>query len=181
MNSRTLLFLAIFLGGMLSAQPLKEYRFGVPFNISYPTNYIKVYDLNDVAAAQFSNVVNDKYSVVIQAERENLTFYQVTFSDIKEAAEFYSKNITAGLVDDITLKKTLPKQMVINNNQASETTIEGKFLDEESKTSTMLFYHITIVETAGYYYQIISWCNLKDKDKNVEEFRKIAKSFKEIT
>lgn len=180
MKVKIVFFIAFLLSGILSAQQMNEYQFGAPFTISYPIGYVKSYDLNDVAAAQFSSPINEKYSIVIQTEKDNLTFFQVAFSNLAEAGDYYSKSIKDGLKDDNSLKYTKPKELTINGQNAVESTIEGSFSDDESGFSTELFYHTTIVETAKHYYQIISWCALKDKNNNLEEFRKIAKSFQEI-
>lgn len=179
MNSKTLLVVVILFSGIFSAQQMKEYNFGKPFQISYPAGYVKNYDLNDVAAAQFSSPVNEKYSIVIQTEKDHLTFYQLEFSDLVEAGAYYSKTIKDGLTDDASLKYVSPKEIKINGHNAVESTIEGSFTDEESGLTTKLFYNVTIVETNNHYYQIISWCAAKDKKKYEEEFRKIASSFKE--
>lgn len=179
MNSKTLLVVVILFSGIFSAQQMKEYNFGKPFQISYPAGYVKSYDLNDVAAAQFSSPVNEKYSIVIQTEKDHLTFYQLEFSDLVEAGAYYSKTIKDGLTDDASLKYVSPKEIKINGHNAVESTIEGSFTDEESGLTTKLFYDVTIVETNNHYYQIISWCAAKDKKKYEEEFRKIASSFKE--
>lgn len=179
MQSKTILFIAIFFSSIFSAQQMKEYSFGLPFKISYPTGYVKSYDLNDVAAAQFSSPINEKYSVVIQTEKDHLTFFQLAFADLVEAGDYYSKTIKEGLIDDASLKYGSPKEIMINGQNAVESTIEGSFTDGESGLTTKLFYNITIVETPNHYYQIISWCAAKDKNKNLEEFRKIASSFKE--
>ena len=179
MNSKTLLFVALLFSGVFSAQQMKEYNFGKPFQISYPAGYVKSYDLNDVAAAQFSSPVNEKYSIIIQTEKDQLTFYQLEFSDLVEAGSYYSKTIKDGLNDDASLKYFTPKEIKINGHNAVESTIEGSFTDEESGLTTKLFYNVTIVETNNHYYQIISWCAAKDKKKYEEEFRKIASSFKE--
>lgn len=179
MKSKTLLFVALLLSGIFSAQQMKEYNFGKPFQISYPAGYVKSYDLNDVAAAQFSSPVNEKYSILIQTEKDHLTFYQLEFSDLVEAGSYYSKTIKDGLNDDASLKYVSPKEIKINGHNAVESTIEGSFTDEESGLTTKLFYNVTIVETNNHYYQIISWCAVKDKKKYEEEFRKIASSFKE--
>lgn len=179
MKSKTLLFVALLLSGIFSAQQMKEYNFGKPFQISYPAGYVKSYDLNDVAAAQFSSPVNEKYSILIQTEKDHLAFYQLEFSDLVEAGSYYSKTIKDGLNDDASLKYFSPKEIKINGHNAVESTIEGSFTDEESGLTTKLFYNVTIVETNNHYYQIISWCAAKDKKKYEEEFRKIASSFKE--
>lgn len=179
MNSKTLLVVVILFSGIFSGQQMKEYNFGKPFQISYPAGYVKSYDLNDVAAAQFSSPVNEKYSIVIQTEKDHLTFYQLEFSDLVQAGSYYSKTIKDGLNDDASLKYFSPKEIKINGHNAVESTIEGSFTDEESGLTTKLFYDVTIVETNNHYYQIISWCAAKDKKKYEEEFRKIASSFKE--
>lgn len=180
MKAKIVFFIALLFSGIFSAQQMNEYQFGAPFTISYPIGYVKSYDLNDVASAQFSSPINEKYSIVIQTEKDNLTFFQVAFSNLEEAGDYYSKTIRDGLKDDNSLKYIKPKELTINGQNAVESLVEGAFSDDESDLATKLFYHITIVETAKQYYQIISWCALKDKNKNLEEFRKIAKSFKEI-
>lgn len=179
MKSKMLLFFAILICSIFSAQQMKEYNFGEPFKISYPAGYVKSYDLNDVAAAQFSSPVNEKYSIVIQTEKNHLAFYQLAFTDLVEAGAYYSKTIKDGLIDDASLNYVSPKGIKMNGHNAVESTIEGSFVDEESGLTTKLFYNVTIVETVNHYYQIISWCAAKDKDKNLVEFRKIASSFKE--
>ena len=180
MKAKTILLVALLLSGLYSSQQMNDYQFGAPFAISYPIGYVKSYDLNDVAAAQFSNPVNEKYSVVIQTEKDNLTFFQLAFSNLVEAGDYYSKAIKEGLVADNSLKYNSPKEISINGLKAVESTVEGSFIDGESGLSMQLFYHITIIEAAKHYYQIISWSTSKDKSKNLEEFRKIANSFKEI-
>ena len=54
MKTKLLFLTALFLSLTFSAQQMKEYKFGEPFNISLPANYLKSYDLNDVAVAQLS-------------------------------------------------------------------------------------------------------------------------------
>ena len=88
MKTSTLLFLAVFFSSIFSAQQMKEYKFGTPITMSYPVGYVKVYDLNDVAVAQFTNAVDSKYAIVLQTEKDNLTFVQVEFANIKEAGNY---------------------------------------------------------------------------------------------
>lgn len=180
MKKITLLFLLIFLSISFSAQKMTEYTFGTPFTMSFPVGYVKVYDLNDVAAAQFTNAVDDKYAIVVQTEKDNLTFVQVKFANISEAGNFYFKNIKDGLEDDSYKKQSAPKEITINGYKAVESTIEGSIMDDETQTSTQLFYYFAVVETPKNYYQILLWSDLKDKNKNLEEFRKIANTFKEF-
>ena len=72
------------------AQNLKKYTIGKPIEISLPGNYVKSYDLNEVAIAQFKNPVKDKYVLVIQTEKDHLFSEQISFQNISEACEYYS-------------------------------------------------------------------------------------------
>lgn len=179
MKKFAFLFLILFFADPFSAQKMTEYKFGTPFTMSYPVGYLKVYNLNDVAAAQFTNAVDGKYAIVVQTEKDNLTFVQVAFANISEAGNFYFKNIKDGLEDDSHKKQSVAKEITINGYKAVESTIEGSIMDDETQTSTQLFYYFAVVETSKNYYQILLWSELKDKDKNLEEFRKIANTFKE--
>lgn len=180
MKKFTFLFFLVFLSMSFSAQKMTEYKFGTPFNISFPVGYVKVYDLNLVAAAQFTNAVADKYAIVVQTEKDNLTFVQVEFANISEAGNFYFKNLKDGLEEDSFKIQSAPKEITINGYNAVESIIEGTLNDTESGTSTQLFYYFAIVETPKNYYQILMWSDVKNKNKYLEEFRKIANTFKEL-
>ena len=158
---------------------MTDYNFGKPFSISYPTDYSKVYDLNEVASAQFSNEQLGKYSIVIQTEKENLKFANVTYTNIVNAGQSFANNLKAGLVDDAYLKLSDTKEITINNYKASESTVQGTYAGGEIGASAELFYYLAVVETQNHYYQILLWCNKSDKDKYVQEFKNIAKTFKE--
>lgn len=180
MKKFAIFLLLVFFAIPFSAQKMTEYQFGTPFTMSFPVGYVKVYDLNDVAAAQFTNAVENKYAIVVQTEKDNLNFVQIAFANITDAGNFYFKNIKDGLEDDSFKKQSTPKEISINGYKAVESTIEGTLIDDESETSTQLFYYFAVVETTNNYYQILLWSDLKNKNKNVEEFRKIANTFKEV-
>ncbi|UFK96990.1 hypothetical protein [Kaistella faecalis] len=175
-----LAIISVLLFGVFSAQQMKEYKVGTPVKIAVPSNYVKSYNLNDFAIAQFSNAVNEKYVVVIQTEKEHLNSVQVSFADIAEAGNYYVKSLFDGLAENGKKTVSAPKKMKIGNNDAAELLVQGTFIDEEDHTETDLFYHLTVVETPAYYYQIISWSQLKDRNKNLSEFMNIAKSFAEL-
>lgn len=178
MKIKFLLLTVILVSALFPAQEIKEYRFGEPFIISLPKNYVKSYDLNDVAVAQFTNAFQEKYFVIIATEREHFEAVKVSFSNIAEAGEYYLNSLKNGLLDDQTLKIIKVQNVKDHNYPAADLTVEGTLYDAETQLSVQLFYHLTVVETPTSYYQLLSWCNLKDKNKNIDEFRKIAKSFK---
>ncbi|MEC5157728.1 hypothetical protein [Chryseobacterium sp. MP_3.2] len=176
---KNFILIALFFSATFSAQQMTEYGFGVPYTISYPAGYMKTYDLNDYAASQFTNAVHGKHSVIIDVEKDNLTFAKVNFVNIKEAGQYYTDMINGGLIEDQYFKNSKVKEILINGLQAAEVSIEGTMQDEEDKEiSVQLFYLLTLVESKDHYFQILSWCNLKDKNKNLEEFRKISQTFK---
>ena len=179
MKKFTFLFLLFLVSISVSAQKMEEYKFGTPFTMSFPIGYMKVYDLNDVAIAQFTNTIANKYAIVVQTEKDNLTFVQIAFPTIEDAGNYYFKNILDGLEDDSIKKLSAQKIITINGYKAIESVIEGTMIDAETETSTALFYYFAVVETPKNYYQILLWSDLKDKSKNLEEFKKIANTFKE--
>ena len=161
------------------AQNLKKYTIGKPIEISLPGNYVKSYDLNEVAIAQFKNPVKDKYVLVIQTEKDHLFSVQISFQNISEACEYYSKSVTNSLDKNEERKEGKISAKKINGFESAERTIEGVFIDEETGEKADLFYLLTVVETPDYYYQILSWSLSKDKKESLEEFQNIVSSFKE--
>ena len=175
-----LAFIISLLFGMFSAQQIKEYKFGAPIKISVPSTYVKSYDLNDFAIAQFTNAVNEKYVVVIQTEKDHLTSVQVSFVDTADAGSYYAKSLSDGLSENGKKSVSPPKKVKIGSYEAAELMVQGTMHDEEANTEADLFYHLTVVETPAHYYQIISWSALKDRNKNLNEFMNIANSFAEL-
>lgn len=178
---KTILSFALFAATTLSAQNLKEIVVGHPFKITYPSNYVKTYDLNDTASLQIMNAVQEKFTIIIQDDREALDALKVIFNNNEEALTYYSKEMIDGL-DNNNSKKISPiKNYKINDNDLSEISIEGQMKDEESNEVINFFYLFTVIKTPTNYYQIVSWTRLENRNKYEEEFRNIAKSFKEIS
>ena len=69
---KTVFLIALLIFGIFSSQEWKEVTIGSPFKISYPTNYVKTYDLNADASLQIMNAIKEKYTIIIQDDREAL-------------------------------------------------------------------------------------------------------------
>lgn len=161
------------------SQEYKQVKVGQSFNFSYPISYNKVFDLNDSASLQLSNIVQNKYCIIIQDEKEGLSQNKINFSGIEEAMNFYSKNLINSLIDNPNKKISDFKSVTVNGYNAGEILIEGDVYDEEIKKNLTLFYLYSVIETDKFYYQIFSWCLKDKKDTYLNEFRKMANSFKE--
>ena len=57
---KTVFLIALRIFGIFSSQEWKEVTIGSPFKISYPTNYVKTYDLNADASLQIMNAIKEK-------------------------------------------------------------------------------------------------------------------------
>ena len=58
--------------------------------------------------------------------------------------------------------------------------MEAIVFDEALSKDIPTFYLFTVIETAEYYYQILSWTPATNKQKFATEFKNIALSFKEV-
>lgn len=164
---------------VLFSQEFKQVKVGQTFNLSYPSSYSKVFNLNESASIQLSNIVQDKYLIVIQEEKEALKSLQVNFANIDEAAEFYSKNIISSIPENKNKKISSYRHFKINGYNATELTIDGDVeVDEDGKFLTIA-YKFVLAETPNYYYQFLFWSDVNKREKYNEEFEKILSSFKE--
>ena len=176
----TVFLIALLIFGIFSSQEWKEVTIGSPFKISYPTNYVKTYDLNADASLQIMNAIKEKYTIIIQDDREALKDLKLEFTDSEEALAYYAKNIIEGLKDNDKKKASKIKNFKIGDYNASEMAIEGQTSDDETGELMNIFYFYTVIKTPNNYYQILSWSKLEDRQKYEDEFRDIAKSFKEL-
>ena len=141
---------------------------------------MKTYDLNADASLQIMNAIKEKYTIIIQDDREALKDLKLEFSDSEEALAYYAKNIIEGLKDNDKKKASKIKNFKIGDYNASEMAIEGQTSDDETGELMNIFYFYTVIKTPNNYYQILSWSKLEDRQKYEDEFRDIAKSFKEL-
>mgnify|MGYP003591033411 FL=1 len=171
------IFTTLLLTGFVFGQELKPTTAGQKISVSYPSSYVKSWDLHDDAMLQMSNSAAEKYNIIIQDEKAGLQAYQLAFDNMEEAIKFYSKGLVEGLEKSKTSKISTHK---IGNNNIAEMTIEGFNFNEETEEKTKIFYLLTLVETPSYYYQILSWTLWEYKDKYLNEFKNIASTFKEV-
>ncbi|GGP04738.1 hypothetical protein GCM10010992_18380 [Cloacibacterium rupense] len=180
MKKKFTLLAFLMISGFLFSQQIKEEIVGNPFKISYPSNYVKTYDLNDSASLQIMNGIQEKFTIIIQDNIEALDALKMNFASTEEAINFYAKELISGLEENNLKKISAPKNFLINGYNSTEITIEGQTTDGETKEKIEFFYLYTVIKTPYNYYQILSWSSLDNKKQFEEEFRNIAKSFKEI-
>lgn len=176
---RKLIISIVLLTVSFSFAQTSTIRVGQTFTVDYPNSFVRTYDLNESASLQMINLALGKFSIIIQDEKASLDHFKIKFGNLEEALDFYIKNLVASMEEGSTKKSGL-KTLKINNYNTIEMELEGALKDEETSELSKIFYHFSIVETPNYYYQILSWSSQENKSKYIEEFRKIAGSFKEV-
>ena len=174
---KIILLFGIVLGTVAFGQSTTTLRAGRAVSVSFPSSYEKVFHLNLDAMLQMMNVENEKYTIIIQDEKEGFNYFGVKFENINEAIDFFTKNLIENLKD---VKKSEVKIRRIGNYNAAEIIIEATDVAEDTNEEIKLAYVYTLIESPDFYYQVMSWTLVENKDKYLEEFRNIANSFKEL-
>lgn len=155
-----------------SAQTFKQYTVGHPVTISLPEYMIRTIGINEAAMFQYKNEVKEVYGFVIEDNKEEMAMADITFSSIGEVYEDFIKDFIEG------------EQQVKQGNPISQVKGTTKFLEADvsfydTTAKAEVYYLIGIVETKTSFYKVISYCELANKAKFKEDFRKIIYSLKD--
>jgi hypothetical protein len=124
-----------------------------------------------VATLQYMNSEKEAYIIVIEDAKDLLEEQKIPFSDTEE---FLSSFLTDFHKNDKNRVVSPPTKFVSNNNKHSQ--VEMTWENAEQVKFYML---ITVVETPGYFYKILTWTVAENKELLKKDFLRIAGSLKD--
>ena len=168
----TSLLSVLFLAQTISAQTMKPYKVGHPFTISIPDYMTRTVGINESSSFQYKNTVKDVYGFVIIDDKESLKLAEISFTSINEFYEDFIKDFVEG---EEKVKQSKP----ISSQQGAIKFLEADVSYYDKDAETEIYYLMGVVETDKAYYKVLSYCELENKAKFKEDFRKILYSLKD--
>lgn len=163
----------LFTGTTAIAQTVqKEYKVGHVFTVSLPGYMNKTTGLNSSSAIQFKSSIKDVYGFIIEDGKEELRLAEINFTSVND---FYENFIQDFLKDQEKREVSKPKTQSIGSTNFIES--EVTYYDKDAKGD--LYYFIGIAETKTYYYKVLCWVVVENKDKFKADFQKILYSLKD--
>jgi len=132
----------------------------------------KTVGLNSAASIQFKNVVKDVAGFLIEDPKEDLKLAETNFASINEYYDYFIKDF---LKDEE--KRTISKPNIIKKGQNSFLEVDASYFDKDSKM--VVCYYVCLIETKDYYYKLLCWSSLENKDKFKSDFQNIAYSLRD--
>ncbi len=165
--------LFIFLGTFFSfpffSQNFVEKKVGHEFYISIPEYLEETRGLNDAAVFQYQHEVKQVYTMVIDDSKQNLASVGISFNSPEE----YFRSVELFYLNEGDKPTDKIVSLTINGNNA----VQAELIRPLEVVD--LFYLITIIESKGYFYQVVSWTTAERKDDYKQDFIRIANSLKE--
>lgn len=153
----------------LMAQNFSEKKIGHIFYASVPEYMQETRGLNDAAVFQYQSEIKQAYTMIIDDSKAGLASVGISFA----SAELYFRSIEGFYLNEGDPIATSVFKTTIHGKPAVQAELIRRF------ESVDLAYLITIVETEGYFYQIVSWTTVEYKDSLLNDFKKIAASLHE--
>lgn len=173
-SSKLILFVLLNLPMLAFSQTtFKDTKAGHAFAISVPSYMESTYGLNDNAIAQYKCDEKELYTFIIEDSKAELKFLEIELNNAQQFYDFFIKDFLLDLKDR-TVSKSKTSKVGANTIIQSDAT----YTDEE--TGLKIYYHITIVETPTYFYKVLSYTSVENKEKVRADLDKLAKSIKEI-
>ncbi|MEM9982768.1 MAG: hypothetical protein AAF734_09735 [Bacteroidota bacterium] len=150
------------------------------YEIALPTHMEAVNDLNREASLQYQNASKEMYIIIIDEPLEDLidTFTQLGEYD-KELSEVENyRNIQLGFLkeDMNVVEKGKPRTLEVNGLQAELVHLEGAISD----TNEQIAYLAGFLTSNTRAYMIMAWTLENNKEKHMDTFEQMIRSFKEI-
>ena len=153
-----------------SQSVFSEKKIGHEYYLSIPDYLLRCTGLNDQASAQYQNNSKELYLYIIEDSKEELKSVGIFYQNI---AEFYDDFIKDYAIDTKGRKVSAPQQ--IKNGSSTIIQTEMEYISNE----TPVYMVITLVEGKDYFYKIICWTSLSNKEKLKDDMLKIGSSFRE--
>jgi hypothetical protein len=150
----------------------KEYKAGHIFYVSLPDYMSKTTGLNNASTIQFKSTLKDVYGFIIEDNKEELQLLEIKYANLND---FYEDFIKDFVKDEKKRKVSKPESKKVGDINFMECDVS--YYDTESKVE--IYYFVGLVETPTYYYKVLCWGTLENKDKFKADFQKILYSLKD--
>ena len=137
------------------------------YQLTVPGNWTKQTDLNSIATLQAANTKEELYVIVI---KESKTDFPAN-ANVGTVAELARENLRKTVITPI-ISEAVPAS--IGSYPARQFEVSGTVSGVQAK------YLYGVVETTGYYYQIMTWTLAPRFDANKSKMQDVINSFKEI-
>lgn len=175
MKKQVCLLWAILLmtvGTSFAQTPVRTEKIGHVFSITVPDYMTRTIGLNDAASAQFKNEIKDVYTLVIEDSKADLELVDMKFLNAMEFYEEFIKDFLKGEKDrNIGTPKSFEKDGV------KFVQVEATYYDKDAKAK--VYYNITIAETQGYFYKILSYTSEANKTKLRDDLFKLGTTIRD--
>jgi hypothetical protein len=154
------------------SQASKEYTVGHQFYVSLPDYMNRTVGLNNAASFQFKNLIKDVAGFIVEDSKEELRLAEMNYASINE---FYEDFIKDFLKDEE--QRTISP--ILSQTKGGINFIECDATYKDKDSDLEIYYFVGIVETNSFYYKVLCYGTVENKDKFKPDFQKILYSIKD--
>ena len=166
-------FIQIISSSAFAQTTFNTVKTGHTVSFSVPDYMSRTTGVNDASFLQFKSIPKDVYTYMIEDSKAELDLVEMKFTSVMDFYEFFIKDF---LISEKKRKVSAPVSLTKDgvNYIQSELT----YFDKDSKFE--IYYNITIAETAGYFYQILSFTSEENSINVKADLTALGSSLKEI-
>lgn len=157
---------------LLAQAPVRTEKVGHVFSITVPDYMTRTIGINDASSVQFKNEVKEVYTFVIEDSKADLELVDMKFSSAMEFYEDFIKDFLKSAKD-----RVVGSPKTFEQDGVSFVQSEITYYDKDVKGK--IYYHITIAETKGYYYKILSYTSESNKVKLKDDLAKLGTTIRD--
>ena len=166
-------FIPMTISSLFAQTTFNSVKTGHTVSFSVPDYMSRTTGINDVSFLQFKSIPKDVYTFMIEDSKVELDIVEMKFSTVMDFYEFFIKDF---LISEKKRKVNTPVSFKKDNVNYVQT--ELTYYDKDSKFD--IYYNITIAETAGYFYQILSYTSEENSINVKADLTALGSSLKEI-
>jgi hypothetical protein len=166
-------FVQIIIASAFAQTTFNTLKTGHTVSFSVPDYMSRTTGINDASFLQFKSIPKDVYTFMIEDSKEELSIAEMKFTSVMDFYEFFIKDF---LISEKKRKVNTPVSFTKDDVNYVQT--ELTYYDKDSKFD--IYYNITIAETVGYFYQILSYTSEENSINVKADLTALGSSLKEI-
>ena len=166
-------FLQLIISSTFAQTTFNTVKTGHVVSFSVPEYMSRTTGVNDASFLQFKSIPKDVYTFMIEDSKEELSIAEMKFTSVMDFYEYFIKDF---LISEKKRKVSTP--VSLTKDGVSYVQSELTYFDKDAKSD--IYYNITIAETEGYFYQILSFTSEENSINVKADLTALGSSLKEV-
>lgn len=166
-------FIQIIIASAFAQTTFNTVKTGHTVSFSIPDYMSRTTGINDASFLQFKSIPKDVYTFMIEDSKEELIIAEMKFTSVMDFYEYFVKDF---LISEKKRKVSAP----VSSTKDGVNYVQSELTYFDKEADSDIYYNITMAETSGYFYQILSFTSEENSINVKSDLTALGTSLKEV-